>query len=120
MKGGAKLKTLSPRTNYAAYLVFKLVRDRYGFRHTPVELSLTINEGTDSGEVRRLILDSRPNAPPQQAKERADGWLEIEMGEFFNEFGGDMTVECNLQELHDDQLKRGLIIEGIELRPKAR
>lgn len=93
MKGGAKLKTLSPRTNYAAYLVFKLVRDRYGFRHTPVELSLTINEGTDSGEVRRLILDSRPNAPPQQAKERADGWLEIEMGEFFNEFEGDMTVE---------------------------
>ncbi|XVF65110.1 hypothetical protein PTKIN_Ptkin09bG0220400 [Pterospermum kingtungense] len=118
VKGKAKLKTLSSSTNYAAYLVFKLVRDRYGFRHAPVELRLTI-EGTASGEVRRLILDPRPNAP-KQAKERGDGWMEIEMGEFFNDCGGDMTLECNLQELHDDQPKRGLIIEGIELRPKDR
>ncbi|XWS44832.1 hypothetical protein CRYUN_Cryun15aG0082900 [Craigia yunnanensis] len=72
LKGKTKLKILSSRTNYAAYLVFKLVRDRYGFRHTPVELRLT-TEGTASGKVRSLILDSPPNAP-QLAKERR--WLD--------------------------------------------
>ncbi|XWS13462.1 hypothetical protein CRYUN_Cryun36dG0039200 [Craigia yunnanensis] len=116
VKGEAKLKVLSSKTNYAAFLVFKLVRDRYGFRHTPVELRLTI-EGTASEEVRSLILDPPPNEP-LQAKEREDGWMEIEIGEFFNEFGDDRTVECNLREVHDNQPKRGLIIEGIELRPK--
>ena len=116
LKGKAKLKILSSRTNYAAYLVFKLVRDRYGFRHTPVELRLTF-EGTASRKVRSLILDPPPNAP-KQAKERGDGWMEIEMGEFFNECGDDRTVECNIREVHDYQPKRGLIIEGIELRPK--
>ncbi|XWS09121.1 hypothetical protein CRYUN_Cryun40dG0058800 [Craigia yunnanensis] len=115
-KGKTKLKILSSRTNYAAYLVFKLVRDRYGFRHTPVELRLT-TEGTASGKVRSLILDPPPNAP-QLAKERGDGWMEIEMGEFFNECGEYRTVECNLRVVHDNQPKRGLIIEGIELRPK--
>ncbi|XP_022760856.1 F-box protein PP2-B10-like [Durio zibethinus] len=116
VKGKARLKILSSRTNYAAYLVFKIVRDRYGFRHTPVELRVAI-EGTGSGEVRTVILDPRPNAP-HLAREREDGWMEIEMGEFFNECGDDRMVECNLREVHDNQPKRGLIIEGIELRPK--
>ena len=96
--------------------MFKPVRDRSGFRHTPVELRLTI-EGTASGEVRSLILDPPPNVP-QQAKERGDGWMEIEIGELFNECGDDRTVECNLRKVHDNQPKRGLIIEGIKLRPK--
>ncbi|XVE81396.1 hypothetical protein DITRI_Ditri15bG0059900 [Diplodiscus trichospermus] len=117
VKGKAKLKMLSSKTNYAAYLVFKLVRDRHGFRHTPAELRITIEGTTASGEVRTLILDPPPNAP-QQAKERGDVWMEIEMGEFFNECGDDTTVECILREVHDNQPKRGLVIEGIEMRPK--
>ncbi|KAG4126219.1 hypothetical protein ERO13_D10G143700v2 [Gossypium hirsutum] len=89
---------------------------RYGFRHTPVELDVSI-EGTAAGEVRSVILDP-PRNMPQQAKERVDGWLEIEMGEFFNGFENDRTVEFSLREDHDDQPKRGLIVQGIELRPK--
>lgn len=116
IKGKAKLKTLSSDTNYAAYFVFKLVRDRYGFRHTPVELDVSI-EGTAAGEVRRVILDP-PRNIPQQAKERGDGWMEIEMGEFFNGFEDDRSVELSLRGEHDDQPKRGLIVQGIELRPK--
>ncbi|WRX20322.1 F-box domain - like 10 [Theobroma cacao] len=117
VKGRIELKTLSYRTNYSAYLVFKIVRDRYGFRHTPVEFRVIINEGTASGKVRSVILDPPPNVP-QQAKERGDSWLEIEMGEFFNECGDDTRVEFYLRGVHDNQPKRGLIIEGIELRPK--
>ncbi|TYH49962.1 hypothetical protein ES332_D10G172500v1 [Gossypium tomentosum] len=116
IKGKVKLNTLSSNTNYEAYFVFKLVRDRYGFRHTPVELDVSI-EGTAAGEVRSVILDP-PRNMPQQAKERVDGWLEIEMGEFFNGFENDRTVEFSLREDHDDQPKRGLIVQGIELRPK--
>ncbi|KAG4126220.1 hypothetical protein ERO13_D10G143700v2 [Gossypium hirsutum] len=85
-------------------------------RHTPVELDVSI-EGTAAGEVRSVILDP-PRNMPQQAKERVDGWLEIEMGEFFNGFENDRTVEFSLREDHDDQPKRGLIVQGIELRPK--
>nr|KJB72131.1 hypothetical protein B456_011G160600 [Gossypium raimondii] len=85
-------------------------------RHTPVELDVSI-EGTAAGEMRSVILDP-PRNMPQQAKERVDGWLEIEMGEFFNGFENDRTVEFSLREDHDDQPKRGLIVQGIELRPK--
>ncbi|MBA0870336.1 hypothetical protein Goshw_011039, partial [Gossypium schwendimanii] len=92
------------------------IKGKIGFRHTPVELDVSI-EGTAAGEVRSVILDP-PRNMPQQAKERADGWLEIEMGEFFNGFEDDRTVEFSLREDHDDQPKRGLIVQGIELRPK--
>ncbi|OMO88398.1 hypothetical protein COLO4_20275 [Corchorus olitorius] len=128
VKGKAELKILSSKTNYAAYLVFKMVRDRHGFRHTPVELGVSINNnpGTAaSGEevqmqMRSVILDP-PSKATQQARERGDGWMEIKMGEFFNECGdqhGNGTVEFHLREVHDNQPKRGLIIQGIELRPK--
>ncbi|TYI61297.1 hypothetical protein E1A91_D10G163200v1 [Gossypium mustelinum] len=78
IKGKVKLNTLSSNTNYEAYFVFKLVRDRYGFRHTPVELDVSI-EGTAAGEVRSVILDP-PRNMPQQAKERVVGGWRLKWG----------------------------------------
>ncbi|XP_042501084.1 F-box protein PP2-B10-like [Macadamia integrifolia] len=51
-------------------------------------------------------------------KKREDGWMEIEMGEFFNERGEDGEVEMTLMEVKGGHWKAGLIIQGIELRPK--
>ncbi|KAJ4955796.1 hypothetical protein NE237_012579 [Protea cynaroides] len=51
-------------------------------------------------------------------KKRGDGWMEIEMGEFFNERGDDGEVEMRLKEVKFPWWQRGLIVEGIELRPK--
>ncbi|XVF38041.1 hypothetical protein REPUB_Repub20aG0063600 [Reevesia pubescens] len=116
VKGRIETTILSSTTNYAAYLVFKLDRNYvYGFRRT---VGLHVNvEGIASGEVRNVLLDP-PGNVPQQAQERGDGWLEIEMGEFWNECGDEGTVEFSLREVDCNYYKQGLIIEGIELRPK--
>ncbi|KAF8392009.1 hypothetical protein HHK36_022349 [Tetracentron sinense] len=54
----------------------------------------------------------------QFPRERGDGWMEIEMGEFFNDRGDDGDVEMSLMEVDNGEWKSGLIIQGIELRPK--
>ncbi|EOY05345.1 hypothetical protein QUC31_016813 [Theobroma cacao] len=117
VKGKIKTRILSSRTSYAAYLVFKFDDEyRYGFRNRSVSLCVNV-EGGASGEVRDVLLDPSENMP-RQARERGNGWMEIEMGEFWNECGDDGTVECILWEVNTAYRKEGLIIEGIELRPK--
>ncbi|KAL3506352.1 hypothetical protein ACH5RR_031734 [Cinchona calisaya] len=59
---------------------------------------------------------------PQQIEgrvphERNDGWLEVFLGEFFND-EGEGEIEMQLSETEILNWKRGLIVEGIELRPK--
>ncbi|XWS13463.1 hypothetical protein CRYUN_Cryun36dG0039300 [Craigia yunnanensis] len=116
VKGKIETKILSSRTNYAAYLVFKLNTNRYGFSERTVGLHVNV-DGIASAEVRSVYLDP-PQIVPQQAQEKGNGWMEIEMGEFLNECGDDGTVEFSLREVDTSYHKQGLIIEGIELRPK--
>ncbi|CBI38319.3 unnamed protein product, partial [Vitis vinifera] len=82
VKGVINACMLSPRTNYAAYLVREL--------HSAEE---------------------RIPYPTQ----RKDGWLEIELGEFLSRGGEDIEVEITQLDSH---WKRGLMVEGIEFRPK--
>ncbi|KAL5997042.1 hypothetical protein ACLOJK_007970 [Asimina triloba] len=49
---------------------------------------------------------------------RNDGWMEIEMGEFFVGKRGRGVVEMSLMEIKGGHSKGGLIIQGIEIRPK--
>jgi len=54
-------------------------------------------------------------------KERADGWLEMELGEFFNEGGGDdKQVDIGVCEVKGGGWKGGLVVQGIEIRPKTK
>ncbi|KAL4295500.1 hypothetical protein GQ457_12G001920 [Hibiscus cannabinus] len=115
MKGTVETRILSPNTKYAAYLVFKLKSSgATGFKDRHVELNVSVNRIASSG-ARRVSLDYEDE--PRHVRERGDGWMEVEMGEFLNEYGDDGTVDCILKEIQG-YLKRGLIIEGIELRPK--
>ncbi|XVF56723.1 hypothetical protein PTKIN_Ptkin06aG0143000 [Pterospermum kingtungense] len=116
VRGRIETKILSPGTNYAAYLVFMLDRHRIGFRDSTVGLNVNV-EGIGSGEVRNVFLDP-PEDVPQQCRERGDGWMEIEMGEFSNESGEDGAVELILREVDTSYYKQGLIIEGFEVRPR--
>lgn len=52
--------------------------------------------------------------------EREDGWLEIELGEFYNHGGDDGEIVMTLKETMSGHWKSGLIVEGIELRPKVK
>jgi len=51
----------------------------------------------------------------QRPTVRSDGWLEIEIGEFFN-LGQDVEVQMNVKETNN--WKRRLFLEGIEVTPK--
>ncbi|KAL5542554.1 hypothetical protein UlMin_010264 [Ulmus minor] len=113
----AKIETkiLSPQTTYEAYLVFKLTEDMYGFDQRAVNLRVYFESQEIGGEGVAVFLDPSRN----MSRERGDGWLENKMGEFFNDNGEDGAVLCNLKEVNNFNPKSGLIVEGIEIRPKV-
>jgi hypothetical protein len=123
--GMINMLELSPNTQYAAYLVFKMI-DAYGFQNQdyPVELSIGIEGGHSS--TKFVYLDSDVDGWQQHNRVvelprpivRSDGWLEIEIGEFFNSGREDEKVEMNIKETSDYNGNGGLFLEGIEIRPK--
>ncbi|KAF9688918.1 hypothetical protein SADUNF_Sadunf01G0037900 [Salix dunnii] len=116
--GWIDVKILSPKTTYAAYLVFKLTDWTSGFNEKRVELSVHF-EGSAGKEKLHVFLDVPPGYDmPPQPRERSDGWMEIEMGEFFSDNENDGCVRASLKEVDNYTTKNGLIIEGIEFRPK--
>ncbi|KAK7285840.1 hypothetical protein RJT34_20622 [Clitoria ternatea] len=79
---------------------------------------------------RRLLLDSFGDGDGdgdgngdgnEYPKERGDGWWEIELGELLNG-GGDENkeVEMGVYEVKSGDWKGGLLLQGIELRPKCK
>nr|GMD67859.1 F-box protein PP2-B10-like [Ipomoea batatas] len=50
-------------------------------------------------------------------RERSDGWMEVEMGSFYND-AGDGDVEALFFEIWPFEWKRVLIVQGFEFRPK--
>jgi len=116
---GGVLNTLalSPDTRYAAYFVFKMIDPR-GFRNLRVDVSVGFNGDCSTQNV---CLDRSSNgrrvAGLQHPSLRSDGWLEIEMGEFFN-VGLEDNVHMSVKEVNAGNWKSGLFVEGIEVRPK--
>jgi hypothetical protein len=113
---------LSPNTQYAAYAVFKMIDSR-GFQNRPVELSIAFEGGHSS--TRNVCLDPNVEGRPhsrvvglQRPSVRTNGWLEIEMGEFFNSGIENEEVHLNILEIKGGNWKSGLFLEGIEVRPK--
>ncbi|KAE8671006.1 putative receptor serine-threonine protein kinase [Hibiscus syriacus] len=53
----------------------------------------------------------------QYPKVRADAWLEIELGEFFNDGCTNGELEMSVLEIKGGHWKGGLIVQGIEFRP---
>jgi len=126
---------LSPNTRYAAYLVFKMI-DASGFENHPVDLLVGV-EGSH-GSTKIVSLDpsfvlrnkellwlrlSGTNMSHNKVvglrrpSVRRDGWLEIEMGEFFNLFLQGVEVHISVIEIDGDLPKGNFFLEGIEVRP---
>ncbi|KAK9062820.1 hypothetical protein SSX86_020010 [Deinandra increscens subsp. villosa] len=127
---------LSIDTLYAAYLVYKSTPHTYGFGYHPAEVSVHLSgvENQTDRQTRTVFLDPEASQrqryeheqfahtadPPQDGpKCRQDGWLEIELGEFYNEKGQEGEVDMSMMEVKGGNWKSGLIIQGIEIRPKA-
>jgi hypothetical protein len=138
---------LSRNSTYAVYMVFKISDESYGLDYPPQEAAVAIgenkftrqvcllgheDEGEGSEEVpqnyrslmvpairRRLTRRHRPLPPGVTVpKKRGDGWMEMEMGEFNNEEGDDGEVSISLTEIKGGRWKKGLIVQGIEVRAK--
>ncbi|KEH42833.1 F-box protein PP2-B10 [Medicago truncatula] len=120
IRGMINTLSLSPNTQYAAYLVFKMI-NAYGFDNEPMDLSVGVEGGHSS--TKSVCLD--PNVKhrvrqffckcygwcPHRARRprnkvlglqrpnvRSDGWLEIEMGEFFNSSLEDEEIQMSVVE----------------------
>ncbi|PIA36200.1 hypothetical protein AQUCO_03400247v1 [Aquilegia coerulea] len=68
---------------------------------------------------RTVYLKSKKRLGGKFRSKRDDGWMEIELGEFYNDQGEDGEVQMTLTEIKGGHLKCGLIVQGIELRPKV-
>ncbi|KAK2653301.1 hypothetical protein Ddye_013157 [Dipteronia dyeriana] len=139
--GEISTSLLSPITPYVAYLVFKAIVESIGFENNPVEVTVGL-AGSD-GQKRTVYLDTReqrgivPRHPRSRRfnrrqasvpvpgddrvpfpEKRGDGWLEIELGEFF--YGGDEEgdLTMSIMEIKRGNWKGGLVFQGIEIRPK--
>ncbi|KAE9612003.1 hypothetical protein Lal_00049000 [Lupinus albus] len=148
IRGWINTRLLSPNTLYAAYFVFKPNPvGAYGFEYQSVDVSIAIAGGEtrertvflDAERGRRLryqivprragifnrtrfvpiVEENNNNVDDLQCpKEKGDGWLEIELGEFFNQGGEDKEVEMGVYEIKGGDWKGGLVVQGIEIRPK--
>lgn len=137
IRGKISTSKLSLDTNYGAYLVFKLQEEALGFDCYPVEVSLTL--GVDKISTKSVfvepIFERRPRrrrlrhwymsevidlsviSGLERSKKRADGWLEIELGDLFNRYGEE-ELEMSIMEVKAGIAKGGLLVQGIEIRPK--
>ncbi|KAM3267335.1 F-box protein PP2-B10 [Capsicum chacoense] len=119
MRGKIETRLLSKRTKYVAYLVFKLAGGYYGLETANAFVRFIDCESNDEAEERASVVSLSVQGPDEnQSKRRVDGWMEIEMGNFFNNAGEDGDVEARLMEIRRLLGKGGLIVQGMEFRPE--
>ncbi|PSR98453.1 F-box protein [Actinidia chinensis var. chinensis] len=133
IRGKLETRFLSPKTTYIAYLVFKVAGNENGLANLPAKAWVRVvgeragDDDWDEDETtssvylkfrqRRRVSRAAQNGVLPQGRE--DGWMEVELGEFFNDGGENGEVRMRLMETKRLNLKSGLIVEGIELRPKV-
>ncbi|MFS7962019.1 putative phloem protein [Helianthus anomalus] len=59
-----------------------------------------------------------PSANGNGPRQREDGWMEIELGEYLIKGGEEGELEMSMTEVKGGNWKGGLVIQGIEIRPK--
>ncbi|KAJ4901243.1 F-box protein PP2-B10 [Raphanus sativus] len=122
IRGRTNTGVLSPRTRYSAYIVFKKVNHCNSLEDVSIEAGVGVvgNEAS----TRFIYFDARVDGLSLRRRrrrphERRDGWMEIELGEFFS--GGHIMnsdeIEMSAFETKLGHWKSGLIIQGIEIRP---
>ncbi|MCD9638068.1 hypothetical protein HAX54_021773 [Datura stramonium] len=147
ISGKINTNMLSPDTRYGAYLVFTTKFRTYGFENQPAESSVGIagheretqpvhldpqgghrryryqvvprRLGIFTHHMAHILRQEVEDTPKgHYPKQRSDGWTEIELGEFFVKKGQEAEIEMSLKEVKGGDRKCGLIVEGIDIRPK--
>lgn len=145
--GRMEMRSLSPNTAYAGYLVYMFSEEATDYVGTgrnyyetfPVKLSVkffgneeTLIEAHDEKGAELLLSTRRTTADAAASvdysvgnkrqrfpMERNDGWMEIEIGEFYcgQSDNDNCLVEVGVKEIESGSWKFGLVIHGIEIRP---
>ncbi|KAL5565970.1 hypothetical protein UlMin_029134 [Ulmus minor] len=117
--GKIKTPMLSKNTIYVAYLKMRISNRAYGLNTTPFEVSVEVGKQVSHRTVCLCGHDKEKQQTVRMKilREIEDGWMEVELGEFFNG-ENDEEVKMSFTETKDYHLKAGLVIKGIELRPK--
>ncbi|KAJ1695710.1 hypothetical protein LUZ63_012408 [Rhynchospora breviuscula] len=106
---------LSPETNYAAYLIFRTMAHSEGL--DSFQEASVFSDGLRSKIVcikPRVAIS--PNDGIGLPVERPDGWMELELGQFYcNQTTNREVVVC-LKETNGNIKKSGLIVAGVEVR----
>ncbi|CAA7023300.1 unnamed protein product [Microthlaspi erraticum] len=112
IRGKISASLLSKDTIYGAYLVFMEANKwgAFGFDSLPLETSIRSTR-TEICNDGRVFLESGTREP------REDGWLEIELGECYVGFDEE-EIEMSVMETKEGGWKGGIIVQGIEIRPK--
>ncbi|KAA8548447.1 hypothetical protein F0562_000131 [Nyssa sinensis] len=122
LRGKMETQMLSLKTTYAAYLVFKIAEQSFGLGSVKAYVRLVREldqvQAEDEAIIVALTSEASRRAHRPRPKERNDGWMEIEMGEFFNDQGDAGEVGMRLMGIREFRFKSDLIVVGVELRPK--
>ena len=113
IRGKINTSMLSPSILYTANLVFKFSIYASGFDDQPVKVAMKLDGDMICAHTIFWNEDSDGHYP----RERGDGWLEIELGDFFCMEGEDGELEMSVFD-GTKNWKHGLIVEGIAIRPK--
>ncbi|KAL3812363.1 hypothetical protein ACJIZ3_013631 [Penstemon smallii] len=109
---------LNKQTRYAAYLVFELNRPE---NLEKASAFVTFGrEITDSSESQYFVFleeeGTNPGQPGPFSQRRPDEWMEIKLGEVYNNSGDDGVLKICFWEKNTDKRKCGFIVRAIELR----
>ncbi|CAM0913812.1 unnamed protein product [Alopecurus aequalis] len=132
---------LSQNLTYTAYLVFKLAADGFHLLDFPFQEALVSVAGRDSthqvclqsymevGDDRvpkkNILMASVPTYRDPEVpltddimlpQKRDDGWMEVELGDFYIEEGYNEKVSVSLTETKG--WKHGLVVWGVEIKIK--
>lgn len=68
---------------------------------------------------RKMVVTREADPDIRCPRRRDDGWAEVELGEFVVAGDGeDGVVEVRLEEVDSRRWKKGLIVQGVEIKPK--
>ncbi|CAI9764254.1 unnamed protein product [Fraxinus pennsylvanica] len=141
--GKVNTRILSSDTTYGAYLVIKFADRTFGLDSLLSEISIEVGNYKSRRKTylsynKRMkqefgrVFNPRHKIDKPRSRlrskvceveecflhERKDGWLEVELGEFYCDCTDREVIMSLEEEVKGEHLKGGLIVEGIELRPK--
>ncbi|XP_076913297.1 F-box protein PP2-B11-like [Bidens hawaiensis] len=117
LEGQTHTVFLEPEGGEATIRRYPVVpRTRMGMFHRVREANPNLRPSPNRSPVPVLVVGSSNGKVPKQRK---DGWMEIELGEYFvkeGEEGGELVM--SMKEVKGRNWKGGIVIQGIEIRPK--